>query len=135
VDHVQFDVSGSGCTVPCFTGPPTLALLSPLGPGSIMANIGGGPPNGSFFLAVALSAGNYPNGWFYGIDIPFQDLIAEVNLGAPFAGSLDGCGFVGLGPFIGAPSGMQVFAVALGIPGPTLGPWTTVSPPANHTVP
>jgi hypothetical protein len=135
VDHVQFDGTGPACFVPCFVGIPSLAWSSPLGPGSVMATIGGGPPNGVFFVAVTLLAGNYPNGWFNGIDIGFQELILEINLGPPFTGSLDACGAVGLGPFIGLQSGLQLFAVALLMPGPNLGPWTAASPPAHHVVP
>jgi hypothetical protein len=135
VDHVQFNGAGAGCNVPCFPGPAAMAWLSPLGPGSIMANIGGGPPSGTFFVAVTLSAGNYPNGWLYGVDIGFQELMLEVNLGMPFTGPLDGCGAIGLGPFTGLPSGMQVFAVTFLIPGPALGPWSAVTPATNYTVP
>jgi hypothetical protein len=135
VDHVVFNATAAGCTVPCFVGLPSLSWSSPLGPGSIFANIGGGPVNGTYFVAVTQSAGNYPNGWLYGIDIGFQELILEINLGSPFNGTLNACGGVGLGPFIGLPGGMQVFAVVFLIPGPTLGPWSAVTPAAHYTVP
>lgn len=135
VDHVQFNGTAAGCAVPCFVGAPALSWSSPLGPGSIFANIGGGPVNGTYFIAVTQSAGNYPNGWLYGVDIGFQELILEINLGPPFSGILNACGGVGLGPFTGVPGGMQLFAVAFLIPGPTLGPWSAVTPATHYTVP
>jgi len=135
VDDVVFDATGALCPVPCFIGSPTLAWSSPSGPGSILASLGGTPPNGTYFLAVTPSPGAYPAGWFFGVDIGFQELIAEVNFGTPFWGATDGCGAVSLGPFTGLPSGFQIFAVALGIPGPTLGPWTTISPATAYAVP
>jgi len=52
----------------------------------------GGTPGALYFMAITLNAGNYPNGYFYGIDIPFNEIIAEFNLGFPFIGGLDPTG-------------------------------------------
>jgi hypothetical protein len=135
VDNVAFDGVGPACPPPCFVGPPTLGWSAPWGAGSILASLGGAPPNGTYFLAVTLSAGAYPGGWFYGVDVGFQELVTEVNIGPPFWGPTDACGAVLIGPYSGLPSGFQVFAVALGMPGPTLGTWTTTSPATAFTVP
>ena len=64
-----------------------------------------GTPGNLFLNAITLNQGAFPNGWFYGVDIPVQELLAEVNLGTPFFGVLDGLGgftqtYTGL-PFIG----------------------------------
>ncbi len=43
-------------------------------------------------MAITPNAGNYLNGYLYGIDIPFTEIIAEFNLGFPFIGGFDSTG-------------------------------------------
>jgi hypothetical protein len=93
------------------------------------------PPSGTWFLAVTLVGGAFPSGWFHGVDIPLPELVGEITFGFPFSGPLGACGSAVLGPFCAGLTGLSVFAVALGIDGPTLGPWTAVSAPMSYVVP
>jgi hypothetical protein len=99
----------------------SLNICSPSGPGSVRVFIKG-PPSDLYFLAVTLTQGSYPNGWFYGIAIPFSELISEALTGAPFLGSLDSFGIASIGPFGGLPAGMTLYAVAVFSPGPVFNP-------------
>jgi hypothetical protein len=102
--------------------------------GCIGYTITGGPPNGTAFTAVSLTAGAYPNDWFFGIAITLQELANEVNTGFPFSVALNTCGSATVGPACGAPSGLTLYGVSLGIP--SGGSWPTVnSPPATATIP
>lgn len=80
-----------------------LTFSSPLGPGSLQMDVAG-PPNGAYYAAITLNQGNYPNGWFLGLDIPLLEIVAEVNFGYPFTGGFDACGnAITLGPIAGLP--------------------------------
>ena len=103
------------------TGPFTLRVdLVPVmtltffdfGPGTLGYHVTG-PPLGTYFTAATLSAGAFPFGWFYGIDLPLADIVSEYNAGPPFVGALSACGQTTVGPFA-LPSGLTVYAVALG---------------------
>jgi hypothetical protein len=64
-----------------------------------------GTPGNVAFNAVTLTQGAFPNGWFYGVDIPFGEILNEANSGPPFLVVLDGTGgysvtFNGI-PFLG----------------------------------
>lgn len=135
IDNVQFNSFLTGCPVPCFGGSPALSFSSPSGAGCIQVNMQGLHSSGSYFLAVSLVAGSFPNGWFNGIDIAFPDLVAEINLGFPFSGATNNCGGAQVGEFCSAPSGLTLYAVALGINGPVLGSWSLVTQPASYTIP
>jgi hypothetical protein len=75
-----------------------------------------GPAAGQAFVAVTINAGLFPIGWFYGIDIYWSELLAEIATGFPFLTPLQPCGSTAVGPFFGLPSGLTVYGVALGIP-------------------
>jgi hypothetical protein len=89
----------------------TLAFSSP-GPGCVQVNMDCGTPNGNYFFAVTTFQGTMP-GYFFGLDIPFQELVNEFNAGPPFTGMLNAAGSAQLGPICGAPSGLTLNAVAL----------------------
>jgi hypothetical protein len=97
--------------------PPTMALSasSPLGPGSLKLAIAYGPPAGSYFFALTLAPGVFPNGWLFGLDISYVDLAAQLSAGFPFSGSLDAFGGFTLGPIPGVPP-LTIHAVAFGFP-------------------
>jgi hypothetical protein len=104
-----------------------LAWSSPLGPGSLQAQVTG-PLGGTYFVAVTLVPGAFPNGWLFGLDISYPDLAYQLGAGFPFTGALDACGSATIGPFQGLPSGLTIFALAFGFP---LG-----SPvPSSHSAP
>jgi hypothetical protein len=111
-----------------------LTWSSPLGPGSIQADMCAGDPLGNHFLAVTLGAGAYPLGWFFGIDIPYPELVAELTGGFPFTGLLDGAGAATIGPIPGLPSGFTVYAVALSASQGAVIP-TGISLPTTYSVP
>jgi hypothetical protein len=59
---------------------------------SINLSVLGGDPFGLCINAITLSVGAYPNGWFYGLDIPVFELLNEYYVGAPFLTLLDAGG-------------------------------------------
>ena len=105
VDGVTFTTG----PLPC-----TLWFSSPLGPGSIqMENLPCPPVGGAdYIIGIVLVQGSTPGGWFFGLDIPWNQLVSEYNSGYPFAGTLDGAGYSNFGPIVGAPSGLQLWAVS-----------------------
>lgn len=141
VDNIVFNSGLGACSVPCFVqglGPPTLAFSSPSGMGCILVTMTNMPAGGTYFLPVVFNAGNYPYGWFFGIDPTFQELSGLIALGYPFLGPIAGTpctpGGVLLGEFCGVPSGLTIYAVALGIPAGSSYP-TVSTPAATYTIP
>jgi hypothetical protein len=112
-----------------------VAWSSPFGPGSVQFNLSGGPQNGTFFHAITLAPGAYPNGWFYGIDLTFPEIINEISLGFPFVGGLDGCGGAQFGPISGVPAGLTVYSVAVASPGAALSLPTHHSAAVTYVIP
>jgi hypothetical protein len=89
----------------------TLAITAPLGPGSIAIVNSGCNPGDWYITAVTLAPGLFPNGWFFGLDITWAELVSQASLGAPFSGVL---GPAGDSVFFipgGVPAGIDVFAV------------------------
>lgn len=104
------------CFVGCVPPPPPNCILffdSPGGPGSIRMQNTMCPAlaGADYLVAITLNQGAYPNGWFYGVDIPFSELVNEYNAGFPFKGTLDAVGASTFGPIGGAPSGLTIYAV------------------------
>jgi|SRR5687767_13832447 len=115
-----------------------LVFSSPNGPGSIQVENITCPSqaNNSFIMGVTLAAGVYPNGWFFGLDVTWSDLVNQYNTGFPFSGTLDANGYSNFGPTgPGAlPSGLQIWAVtAQWTPG--FGVSTGARPPVTYTIP
>jgi hypothetical protein len=103
------------------------------GPGTLGYQVAG-PPLGAYFVAITFNAGAFPFGWFFGVDIPLADVLAEYNTGPPFVGLFSVCGLGTTGPYSGLPSGLTVYGVALGFaPGATSPGF--ISNPATATVP
>jgi hypothetical protein len=102
-----------------------LTASSPLGAGSLKLDCSSGPPGGTYFLAVTLAPGSFPNGWLFGLDISYAELASEIAAGFPFAAALDPAGNFSLGPFQGLPP-LTLYAVALGF-------MPASSVPALHT--
>lgn len=97
----------------------TLAFFD-AGPGSLGYYVTG-PPGGVYFVGMTIAPGAFPFGWFYGLDIPLSDLVAQSAFGPPFTGAFSPCGTATFGPLFGVPSGLTVHAVALGFaPGATV---------------
>jgi len=141
VDNIVFNSGLGSCPVPCFVlgaGPPTLAFSSPSGMGCILATMTNMPAGGIYFMPVTFVQGNYPNGWFNGIDISFQELANAIAFGFPFLGSIGGTpctpGTAIVGEFCGLPSGLTIYAVSLGIPAGQNFPTVTTTP-ATWTIP
>jgi hypothetical protein len=86
---------------------------SPLGAGSVQIAITSGPALGFYFLPLTFNPGAFPNGWFYGVDLSFQELSNEIGQGWPFYWSLDVNGSYTIGPFGGLPSGLTFYAAGL----------------------
>lgn len=85
----------AGCTldiVPAAAAP-VLEITQPGGSvGPLLIRNTGGGPGLPYFNAMSLVAGAFPEGWFWGIDIPVADLVTEMFHGPPFSGTLDATG-------------------------------------------
>ncbi len=110
-----------------------LAWSSPLGPGSLQAQVTG-PLGGTYFMAVTLAAGAYPNGWLFGLDIAYANLAYQLGAGFPFTGALNACGSAAIGPFQGLPPGLTIYGVAFGFTQGASVP-SSHSAPSSHMVP
>jgi hypothetical protein len=107
------------------------AMGAPLGPGTFQVSYSpsGNCTSDSRLLAITTQGGAFPNGYLFGIDIPYSELIYELNFGPPFTGS--GAAF-SLGPFFGLPSGLTFYGVVLAIENGIL---IGASPPLSFTIP
>jgi hypothetical protein len=115
--------------------PMLLNFSSPFGPGSVQIDIDSGPSLGTYFLCATLNAGNFPSGFFFGIAPSFQEIMSEANGGSPFVAGLDVSGHYTIGPIPGAPSGLTVYAVALGFDTAVLDYPSLRSGPKSYTIP
>ena len=112
--------------------PFTFTMDAPLGPGSLRLRNLNGPPNSPALTFLTLAPGAFPNGWLFGLDPTFADILIAVTYGPPFANLLDAAGgssFV-VGP--GLPS-FSLYGVTLKL-GP-LGMVSGSSPPIAFTIP
>jgi hypothetical protein len=87
-----------------------------------------------YFVAITLNQGSYPNGWLFGLDIPFTEVAYEIAWGSPFTGTFNANGASSFGPIQGVPSGMTIYAVTMHCT-PGLGVVTFVRPRVAYTVP
>jgi hypothetical protein len=101
--------------VPILPEPPSCPLVfsSPFGPGSLQMDNApcAGVAGQIYFTAITLAPGNFPNGWYFGLDIPLPELVNQFVTGYPFVGTLDAAGASTFGPIVGVPSGLQLWAV------------------------
>jgi hypothetical protein len=82
-------------------------------PGELYVVAGGATPGAPCLTALTLNAGAYPHGSFFGVDIGFSDLVAQIFAGPPFVATPDAAGELLQGPFVGLPSGLTLYGVAL----------------------
>jgi len=122
----SFNVTISG-------GALSFVFSSPLGPGSVQADVLNGTPFGAYIMALTLAPGAYPNGWLGGLDISIGDLIAQATAGFPFTGALGPCGEAQIGPFPGLPVGLQLWGTAVSM-NALFGAVTGVAPATTITL-
>ncbi len=111
-----------------------LSLSSPLGAGSLQANLDHGGQSGAYLLAATTAPGIFPHGWFGGLDIPFNDLMAQIVFGYPFVGSTGPCGEAMIGPVTSLPSGVTLYFGAVALDGAT-GAVAGIAAPKAFTIP
>jgi hypothetical protein len=104
---------------------------SPTGAGSLLIVVCGGSPGGHFQLLATVNAGLFPNGWLYGLDITYPELLGELGA-APFFGQLTANGAGAIGPFFGLPP-LTIYSIAFNIP-PGSVP-TEHTPAIGYTIP
>jgi hypothetical protein len=105
VDDLRF-VAGPACTFGLSIGSPW--------PGALSVDVVGGTPGNRCLSFFTLTSGNFPNGWFLGIDIPFPELILELQTPVPpFAMTLDAFGAASFLVPSGIPPNLPVYAVSL----------------------
>lgn len=111
----------------------TLVIDQPLGTAMLRCLNFGGTAGNLYLNAMTQVAGSYPFGWFFGVAIPIMDLVAEINFGPPFFGTLDACGEatnIVPGPI---PSGITAYIVAVEFtPG---GSFVQAAPPFVYVTP
>jgi Lectin C-type domain len=114
-----------------------LDITAPLGPGSVRLKNTGGGAGHSYWTAVTLVQGAFPNGWLFGLDIPPTLLIDEVMMGTPFAGILDAAGSSTFTVPAGVPPGLHVYGVSLefGSSGTIATSFLGASAPTHFVVP
>ena len=105
--------------------------------GGLQFNIlAGSTPGNRYFKPVTLTAGNFPNGWFYGIDIGIAELVAMFNLYPSFPsiwGTFNNCvqdWVIFPGAF---PVGLGLYQVAFEF-GSSIGPILQRSMPQAYTI-
>jgi hypothetical protein len=89
---------------------------TPVGPGLASLTLAdvAGNPNELVVNALTLVPGAYPNGWFYGVDVPVFELLNYGALGAPFFMVLDGSGAASyVVPLVPDPLGFNLYGVAV----------------------
>jgi hypothetical protein len=113
-----------------------LSFSSPFGSGSLqMDNTPCAAVAGADYInAITLVPGTFPTGWFFGLDIPFGQLLSEFQSGYPFTGTLDGAGASSFSLPGGVPSGLQIWAVSAQF-APGFGNFLYARPPVTYTVP
>lgn len=103
-----FDLALGLNICPCVT-----IALPAAGPGSVQFDqtpcpqLAGAP----YFLAITLTQGAFPNGWFFGLDVGMSEIFALFSAGPPFTGVLNAVGAATLGPAMGLPSGLTFYTV------------------------
>jgi hypothetical protein len=106
VDAVSFQTGTPGCA---------LSFTSPAGPGSVMMDNTPCPSSVGliYFTPVDATAGTFPTGWFFGIDMPIADLLSLFLVGPPFTGAFDAAGASTTGVIGPIPSisGLTLYAV------------------------
>jgi hypothetical protein len=73
-------------------GGPNVCMSASSGPVAAFT-VFNGTPGALFLAAFTANVGAYPNGWWFGIDIPFTELVLEFQAGFPFLGTLDVDGY------------------------------------------
>ena len=105
---------------------------SPSGPGSLLIAVCVGSPNGAYQLFATVNQGLFPNGWFFGLDMTYPEVLSQFNV-FPFKGPLNGVGAATIGPFMGLPPGLPIYSLVFNIP-PGSVP-TIHTPPFAYTIP
>jgi hypothetical protein len=73
--------------------PRTVGLYRPAGPGSLALKNLGFAPGAAVINALTINVGIYPYGWLGGVDMPVQQLLAQIGTAAaPFVTIVDGNG-------------------------------------------
>jgi hypothetical protein len=67
-------------------------IHQPVAGGPIQIHDGGGAPGDIYFNAVSLAPQGQATGLWFGLDISFLELAAQITSGPPFVGLLDACG-------------------------------------------
>jgi hypothetical protein len=121
IDAIQFWGSGKF----------KLSIGAPGGPGSLSLNLTGGASLHVYTTAVSLAPGSFPYGWLFGIDIGFDELLAQMAMGAPFHGTLSGGGIKFFNIPSGVPPGISIHAVSMQFtpPGPFGGAFVSATAP------
>jgi hypothetical protein len=106
IDHVCFD--NPACAPLC-----ALQYTAPSGAGSIaMINTPCPAAAGLAYLTVVkVGVGAYPSGWFFGVDMPFGEIVNEFVAGPPFTGTLSATGSSIFVLGTGVPSGLTITSV------------------------
>jgi hypothetical protein len=110
----------------------SLSLTPGPAPGELHLRCRRGIPGDTYFTALTVVPGAYPNGWFFGLDPRPEDVLAFFASGHPaFVGTLDAAGAHDFAA-LGLPPGVPLQGVALDLD-PTLRTWQASPPVAVAT--
>lgn len=90
-----------------------LTISQPWPGGAITMRDVGGAPGNYFLNLMTLTAGSFPNGPIFGLDMSLAEALNEVSAGAPFFGVLDAEGSMTFVVPPPVPAGLVVYCVGL----------------------
>ena len=109
-----------------------LQLQPGASPGELHLRRGRGIPGDTYFTALTVVPGAFPNGWLFGLDPTLNELSAQLSSAHPaFVGVLDGNGAHDFAA-LGLPRGLSLQGVCLDLD-PSLR-WMQASPPVQVTI-
>lgn len=113
---LPFKIAYTLGSVPCFT----FDITQPFGPGSVIVLTDAGTPFKTAFNVVTANPGSFPNGWLFGVDIPFIELTNLIGSGIPFVVPLDATGSFTIALNIPLPFAITVYYVGIELQGATM---------------
>jgi hypothetical protein len=98
----------------------TADITQPNGPGTAVHIDDVGAPNTTVINVATLFQGGFPNGWLFGVDVPFPELANMISFGAPFVVTLGPTGTFSVQLPLTLPGALTVYYVGIELQGSQL---------------